>query len=236
MSTTKSTRCSDNERRIARMDVWLNLARKTSAQDESAHVRFVFYWIAYEAAYKVEGRDPSAEKEAEWRQRERFHHNVAWHDAPKLQEILSRNREQIVRLLELRQADNSFWYRSGQHGVRSAAEWEVRFRDRVRTAVGRLDKGEITSTLDDLFRNLAVVRHQIVHGGSAGAHSRGRRQVLLGAALLGALIPRFCQSIKSKLEEDWGEPPFPRVGSAADEECPPPWLASERGSRRRPPQ
>ena len=38
-----------NERRIARMCVWIDLAEASAAED---HVRFVFYWIAYEAGTK----------------------------------------------------------------------------------------------------------------------------------------------------------------------------------------
>ena len=43
----------DNERRVARMRVWINLAETLPAGEDHAHVRFVMYWIAYEAAYQV---------------------------------------------------------------------------------------------------------------------------------------------------------------------------------------
>ena len=84
-------------------------------------------------------------------------------------------------------------------------------------------------TLNNLFEHLSIVRHQIVHGGSAGSKSRGRTQVIRGEKLLSAFVPRFrCiikNSIKDNPNEDWGEPPFPRVGSGRDDKCPPPWLS-----------
>ena len=40
----------NNRRRIARMDTWISHAKKASREGE-AHLRFLFYWIAYEAAY-----------------------------------------------------------------------------------------------------------------------------------------------------------------------------------------
>ena len=43
----------DNERRVARMRVWINLAETLPAGEDHAHVRFVMYWISYEAAYQV---------------------------------------------------------------------------------------------------------------------------------------------------------------------------------------
>ena len=219
--TTDETRRGDNKRRAARMNVWIDLARKTSDDDDCAHVRFVFYWIAYEAAYKVEDSDsPDA---PEGKRREAFHLQATWHDAIGLQEILSQHRESIVKLLELRQAHRSFWYRSKQQAT-SVAEWNRKFQSRVRDAVRRLDNRETASTLDDIFSNLAVVRNQIVHGASAGSHSRGSTQVRLGAQLLHDLIPCFRDSIASNLDEDWGQPPFPRVGAGPDDECPPPWL------------
>ena len=83
-----------------------------------------------------------------------------------------------------------------------------------------------TNSLNGLFRNLSVVRNQIVHGASAGSQSHGRTQVRLRASLLDRLIPCFRDSIQSNLDEDWGSPPFPRVGAGPDDECPPPWLKS----------
>ena len=141
-------------------------------------------------------------------------------------------KEKIVSILELRQAHPSFWKRWKEDtGVRSAEEWENSFRRRVQSDIGRLRKAihtgfttEISGTLDVLFRNLSIVRHQIVHGGSAGPESRGRTQVILGAGLLQAFIPQFLDSIGRNIDQDWGNPPYPRVGSARDEKCPPPWL------------
>ncbi len=33
------------------MNVWIESARTSPNNDDYAHIRFVFYWIAYEAAY-----------------------------------------------------------------------------------------------------------------------------------------------------------------------------------------
>ncbi len=225
---TANARRADNERRVARMTAWIKLAAaERPASDNNAHVRFVFYWIAYEAAYQTyEAKGPSPHKS----ERKVFHRRATLHDGNRLQGILKRHRESIVKLLELRQVDREFWYQGDQPAT-SDAKWDSGFRGRVKKAVARLDNLETVHTLNDLFENLSIVRHQIVHGGSAGIQSRGLSQVLWGAELLAALIPRFCASIESNLEEDWGSPPFPRVGVDRDDDhCPPPWLEVARAA------
>lgn len=241
MSTTAAPYRSDNERRIARMNAWIGLADQTSDED-SAHVRFVFYWIAYEAAHQVDGSDPSDPRATGSVQRRSFHRRVARYDRGRLRQVLRQHLADVTALLELRQAHPSFWHQRQEDArVESPVDWERSFRGRTRKATQALrdaiencSRGGATErtaeALDTLFRSLAVVRNQIVHGASAGSHSRGRTQVLLGARLLHALVPCFRDSVESNLDEDWGQPPFPRVGAGPDDECPPPWL--QAGSPR----
>ncbi len=221
----------DNERRIDRMNTWIELAETTTHE----HVRFVFLWIAYEAAHQNHQNESSERTQGE--ERRRFHDRLARCDRGRLQSILRARSADIVRILELRQAHPSFWKRWREdEGVASAAEWERKFRKRIGSAIDglnaalcrddqlRVKREMMSGTLNNLFTNLSIVRHQIVHGGSAGPKSRGRTQVILGARLLKALVPCFRDSIQWNIDKDWGKPPYPRVGSVADEECPPPWL------------
>ena len=213
----------DNVRRVDRMNTWIELAEETPHE----HVRFVFYWIAYEAAYKNENPELKA-----WEERRQLHERLAKHDGRKLQGLLIAQRRDVVRILELRQAHPSFWTRQPRdENVRSPEEWESVFERRVKLDKKDLENLKISDTLNNLFRNLNIVRNQIVHGASAGPRSRGRTQVGLGARLLTALVPCFRDSIRSSIDEDWGKPPYPRVGSREDEECPPPWLVTRENSR-----
>ena len=214
----------DNERRVDRMNTWIELAEETPHE----HVRFVFYWIAYEAAYQNDRNENRRTNDQ--KQRARFHEWLAERDGDKLGAILYAQRGDVADILELRQAHPSFWNRNQNKDVRSSEEWECKFKRWVGLAIENLEKLEIAITLKNLFENLAVVRQQIVHGGSAGPRSRGRTQVRLGARLLKALVPCFRDSIRSNIDEDWGKPPYPRVGSREDEECPPPWLATREDS------
>ena len=221
-----------NERRIARMSTWISLAKAEAISGEKeAHIRFLFYWIAYEAAYHM--NETGESKGGHEKERREFHLRLASHDRGRLQRILSAQRTNVVGILKLRQAHPSFWKRWDEdEGVETIKEWESVFWNRVQKMVEHLEvavrsgiKWKIAGTLNDLFENLSVVRNQIVHGGSAGPDSRGRTQVILGAKLLSAFVPCFHESIKDNHSEDWGEPPFPHVGEGPDDKCPPPWLS-----------
>lgn len=231
MSTTEN-----NRRRIARMNSWIGHAEKASGEGE-AHIRFLFYWIAYEAAYQTyETEKPDG---GDWTKRQELHRKLASHDRGRLQGILRGKKDDIVRLFELRQAHPSFWKKWWNAGVTNHAEWEAVFRKKVGSATGRLNvaittnmagsrhrvREVVSDTLDDMFDSLNLVRQQIVHGASAGRESHGRTQVILGAGLLSAFIPCFRDSIAFNRDKEWGAPPFPRVGSGPDDKCPPPWLS-----------
>ena len=236
MTTSTSERevREDSRRRVARMNVWIDLAEKTPDDDDHAHIRFVFYWIAYEAAYQVERHGQHFNGGGE---RRALHGKLARHDRGRLRNILRDVKDDAVAILQLRQASPYFWRKD--EDVRSTDDWEQRFKERVRKTTRRLEAAidewrspraddRTQDTLDDLFRCLNLVRNQIVHGGSAGPRSQGRTQVLLAARLLTTLVPSFRDSIESRVHADWGRPPFPRVGRGRDDKCPPPWLDAEK--------
>lgn len=145
----------------------------------------------------------------------------------------------VVRIFELRQAHPSFWYPPSSRkesrenaGVGPAESWESVFRKRVGAMRKRLDeavrsgvKEAISTTLNDLFRNLSVVRNQIVHGASAGPESRGRTQVVLGARLLSAFVPCFATASRPTFKRTGAISPFRawarrRTRSARRRGCP----------------
>lgn len=68
----------NNRRRIKRMDTWISHAEAASGDDDS-HLRFLFYWIAYEAAYQTYETGKAEDR------RKRLHKKLARHDRGKLQ-------------------------------------------------------------------------------------------------------------------------------------------------------
>ncbi|MCY4075675.1 MAG: hypothetical protein OXH04_09640 [Acidobacteria bacterium] len=116
------------------MNAWLDLAGKASDED-SAHVRFVFYWIAYEAAYKVDGSDSPESRATESVQRRSFHRRVARYGGGRLRDVVRQHLADVTAILELRQAHPSFWQRWREDArVESVGDWERSFGGRARKA------------------------------------------------------------------------------------------------------
>jgi len=215
---------TDNTRRIKRMEYWIEQAGSFPADEDHNHIRFLFYYIAYEAAYQKAWETKNQE------QREDFHCKVARNAKLNIKEFLDKNQEKICELLELRQAHPLFWKGPKQLKGWSREKWESEFNSQKKDSLQHLEKAikgerkEIIGALNDLFQNLSIIRNQIVHGGSAGRESRGRTQVNLGAELLGEIIHFLHNCIEEKIQHDWGSPPFPRVGNHRDEVCLPPGI------------
>ena len=226
-----------NKRRVERMKTWIDLAQGKTSPD---HVRFVFYWIAFEAGYL---RQPDS-----WRRpggsdgQVAFLHDVSKAGRLELQKVISQYTSTADNLFELRWANGRFWYNNkwgniikGKSRCVEAQQeaWEKLFQSRIqsvkqkwRNAANDGGSQAIAEALLALFDVLKVVRHQIMHGGSAGANSLGKRQVELGTELLGALVPLFQKIIEARITSDWGIPPFPHVfpGIKPNQKIPPPWL------------
>lgn len=222
----------NSERRLDRIDNWLKHASGDSGAKDNEHISFLFYWIAYEAAYQQYKPEDKTRNETD--QRKEFHKNIAEcaNAVNSLQMKLEFCKEQAKNLLALRQSNRRFWYKSEGWG-KNRTEWKKCFEKSSKSAISRLegaycDSRNIPEALNSLFDNLSIVRHQIVHGGSSGNSSFGKHQVTWGNEILKRIIPVFRGCIDQNRTKDWGNPPFPRVGVKADEECLPPWMTGEK--------
>jgi len=223
--TTKSSKDENNHRRIERMNNWIEHARSLAGKEANDHIRFLFYWIAYEAAYKPYKQN---RKVYEHQLRECFHKKVSKciSASKRFQRVLKASKREAIQLIELRQANRKFWYE--QDGWDESPQvWETRFKKEVdqnkkSIDLAAYDGRKLVPVLNALFENLNIVRNQIVHGGSSGIHSFGLNQVIWGTKLLKSIIPAFRDCIKQNPLIDWGEPPFPRVGDGPDDPCSPP--------------
>ena len=228
MNTSNNDSTNESvQRRIERMENWIMHANLS----DNNHNRFLFYWIAYEAAYKEDQSEKIYEYEHELRCR--FHKRIieCKYASKKLQEALRTVKREATKLLKLRQASRYFWYK--EEGWESSQVWEKKFGQKFANDCHNLGKAahdgrELVPVLNALFENLYIVRHQIVHGGSSGKDSRGLNQVIWGSKILESVVPRFYTCIEENKSRDWGKPPFPRVGEHKDDRCLPPWMSSSQ--------
>lgn len=191
--------------RMRRALSWLERAENEKDDDDAA---FIFYWIAFNAAY---ARDRS--NDLEMKERHRFGDFIdalfaldsdrTIHNA-----IRDRFSESARALLENKFVYRQFWdYVSG----RGYRDWEHRFTREEQTVRRALGHGDTRSVLKTLFDRLYVLRIQLMHGGATWQGSVNRAQVRNGARIMAFLVPLFVSLMMSHPKSEWGPPDYPVV-------------------------
>jgi hypothetical protein len=192
--------------RVHRALSWLRRAEMAGSDRDAA---FIFYWIAFNAAYADELRDSDLEGErsvfADYFQRltdlddERRIYEAIWERFPHEIRLLLRNKYVF----------QPFW--RYQNGTRGYATWEAAF-ERSKRRVGRaLQESDTRTILSTVFDRLYVLRNQIVHGGATWNSSVNRDQVRDGANILAVLVPVFIDLMMDNPNASWGAPYYPVV-------------------------
>lgn len=189
--------------RIHRAISWIGRAEQAGDDPDAA---FVFYWIAFNAAYAQE-RDAVAERDAF----RGFFTQLSRLDAAHRihTEVWTAFSGPIRLFLENRFVFAPFWQH--QNGVEGNADWEARFnaaKTRFHAALGQRDAVLILSML---FDRLYVLRNQIVHGGATWNSSANRDQLRDGTRILATLLPAIVDLMMDHPAEDWGRPWYPVV-------------------------
>jgi hypothetical protein len=192
--------------RVHRAISWLGRAEQESDDLDAA---FIFYWIAFNAAYAAEA--PASVAGSERSNFAAFFEKLIALDATNriYGEIWTRFPDSIRVLLDNKFVFQPFW--SHQNGVEGYADWEDRFargRDVLHKALARKDTKLILSTL---FDRLYVLRNQLLHGGATWNSSVNRGQVRDGTRILASLVPIFIDLMLDNPGLDWGVPYYPVV-------------------------
>lgn len=197
--------------RVHRALSWLNRA-ELCADDEDA--RFIFLWIALNAAYAAEiQRDAN---EGEQVMLGRFLGRLVSLDQRKLLHTLvwSSFSGPIRLLLDNEFVFQPFW--DSHNGRTGKEEWKQKFERANKAAFRALgDKSQTTTVLAIVLARLYTLRNQLVHGGATWQGSVNREQIRDGAAILGDLTPLVIHLLIRNPDEDWGDPCYPVVNAPA---------------------
>ena len=197
--------------RARRCTSWLRRAEQEMARQEPDYdAAFIFYWIAFNAAY-ADGR---TEMRLERRETEVFAEYFGKiiqldHQRKVYNAVWEQCWEPMVGLLKNKYVFGPFW--DFHNGLPGNDNWRGRFDGDVRVVGRALDRRDTKSILRTLFYRLYVLRNQLVHGGATWQGSVNRRQVEDGARILAFLVPLFIDLMMSNPEIDWGVPPYPVV-------------------------
>ena len=192
--------------RVHRALSWLERAEKAGDDRDAA---FIFYWIAFNAAYADNHKDltPVGERQAF----EDYFAKIVQLDKNHLiyEAIWTRFSSSIRLFLDNKYVFQPFW--SHQNGETGYDDWEARFeksKQRVRASLAQRNTKAILTTL---FERMYVLRNQLVHGGATWNSSVNRAQVNDGARIMSFLMPLFIDLIMENPIISWGAPYYPVV-------------------------
>ncbi len=200
-----------NRRGEARSDRAGELVRQQQfAQAEDLDARFIFLWIAFNAAYADE-RDFQSIPAGERKTFADFFDKLVALDADRriYGAIWQRFSGPIRMLMQNRFVFNPFWQH--HNGIDGYDDWEVRFKASARSFALALQAGDTARVLSLVFDRLYVLRNQLVHGGSTWNSGINRAQVRDGAAILGFLMPVVIDIMMDNPDHSWGQPFYPVV-------------------------
>lgn len=188
--------------------------KRGDAEADDFDAAFIFYWIAFNAAY-AEDRAENSEETARvifgeylqkvvWLDKDRVIHTALWNEFSGPVRVL----------LENRYVYSSFW--KHQNGIPGNEDWEHRFNQDKRAAQQALGRGDTDWVLRILFNRLYVLRNQLLHGGATWNGRVNRDQVRDGARIMTFLLPLFVSLMLDNPERDWGAPYYPPVDNFSD--------------------
>ncbi len=190
--------------RVHRAISWIGRAEREEADDDA---RFVFLWIAFNAAYAEERAPEETERDAFRRFFERI---VARDGEGRVQEaVWTRFPHEIRVMLDNRFVFHPFW--AHYNGLPGYDDWEDRFAAAKIRALRALAARDTATVLSVIFDRLYTLRNQIVHGGATWGGRVNRAQLRDGAAILWTLLPRFVEIMMADPDADWGAPFYPVV-------------------------
>lgn len=191
--------------RVHRALSWLQ--RAEMAEDDDA--RFIFLWIAFNAAYAQEIDDN--QRTAEQIAFKQFLEKVCELDtAKRIDQLVWEEFSGPIRvLLDSPYVLNAFW--ENQRGEISDEEWQNRLRKGKQTAQYALAGGNTATLLGVLFSRLYTLRNQLIHGGATWDSSINRAQLRDCSKLLHKFVPLLIETMMDNPQTLWGDACFPVV-------------------------
>lgn len=186
---------------------WIGRAEACGDDDDA---RFIFLWIAFNAAYADEREFQAVAPGERAAFVDYFGRLVARDEGRRIYKALWQRFSGPVRMLmENRYVFNPFWQH--HNGIDGFGDWEERFKASSRSFAQAFQAGDCVRVLSFVYDRLYVLRNQLVHGGATWNSGVNRSQVRDGAAILSFLLPVFVDLMMDHPAEDWGRPFYPVV-------------------------
>ncbi len=193
--------------RIHRALSWLQRADQCDDSDG----RFVFLWIAFNAAYATE--IPTGMRLSEQENFREFLHKLHTLDTDKQLDTLVWNTFSgpVRVLLDNPYVFESFW--SFQRSEIDEETWLQRLAAGKRKATILLAQGQTPELLGLVFQRIYTLRNQLMHGGATWNSTINRAQVQDCVNLMGQLVPVVIDIMLSSPDTLWGDACYPVVAA-----------------------
>ena len=191
--------------RIHRALSWLHRAEQADDVDG----KFIFLWIAFNAAYaqELDDSDRTSDKAAFTA----FLQKLCNLDSNKrIDELIWKEFSGSIRtLLDNPYVFHLFW--EFQRGKIDADEWKDRFAHAKRSVQAALASGNTPVLLSVMFNRLYTLRNQLIHGGATWDGKVNRDQLRDCTRLMGKLVPLIIALMMDNPTALWGEAVYPVV-------------------------
>lgn len=191
--------------RVHRALSWLNKAELSDDNDS----KFIFLWIAFNAAYAQD-----FEYKSEYGERglyQEFLSKIVELDTKgQLSEIVWSQYATSIRLILSNEFIlQSFW--KYQSALIDETEWQNE-RSAAKAAANKaLSENDTTTVLGIVFSRLYTLRNQLMHGGATFDSSANREQLRDCTALLNSVVPVIIGVMMDGKNEVWGDAVYPLI-------------------------
>lgn len=187
----------------------LSWLQRAEAETGDADARFIFLWIAFNAAYANEIRD-----------RQSFSERRQWVNF--LGRLIDLDRERLLDAIVWKQftgpirllIDNQYVFQpfwDYHNGWIAESDWREQFEKSKASAKRGLARQDTKRLLAVVLDRLYTLRNQLIHGGSTWNSGVNRAQVKDGAAILSLLVPIVVHLMMESPDQVWGDACYPVV-------------------------
>ncbi len=192
--------------RVHRALSWFGRAEKL---EKDLDGRFIFLWIAFNAAYatEIDERERLPEQDTF---REFLGKLIALDTKKQVQELVWKEFTGSIReLLKNRYVFQDFW--NAHNGTLARDQWEPRFERANHAAKAALARQDTITVLSIVLSRIYTLRNQLVHGGATWNSSVNRAQVRDCGNLMGKLVPVVIEIMLDNPKTLWGDACYPVV-------------------------
>ncbi len=196
---------SHNEDRFRRANSWIEQSKKVKSDDE----KFIFLWIAFNAAYGDEYNQGLKKERDKF---EDFLEKILRGNGKKtIEEILFKKipSKMIDDMIKNKYGYERYW--ESVRGKLDKVTWTKEFKDKKEEVRRAYKNNNAKLVLREVLNRLYTLRNQIFHGGTTFADGWGRERLEDGRKIMAQLVPEILAIMKANPKSDvWGKVAYPR--------------------------